>query len=149
MPQPAPPARRVGTAAGAAARDRRGRRRRHSWTGGACAGVLRRARAAATRGERRRFRSLLAVDAVDAVAADALVALVAVLQIPSRVAHRSVMGEGVGPYVACAKHIFFKFRQSDCQRDDKDLGLTSKWNPHVYPAIDPELRKKLETEGKI
>ena len=35
------------------------------------------------------------------------------------------------------------------QRDDKDLGLTSKWNPHVYPAIDPELRKKLETEGKI
>ncbi|MDC0214765.1 NAD-dependent epimerase/dehydratase family protein [Gammaproteobacteria bacterium] len=35
------------------------------------------------------------------------------------------------------------------QRDDNDLGLTSKWNPHVYPAIDPELRKKLETEGKI
>ena len=34
------------------------------------------------------------------------------------------------------------------QRKDNELGLSSKWNPHVYPAIDPELRQKLESEGK-
>ena len=35
------------------------------------------------------------------------------------------------------------------QRKDNELGLSSKWNPHIYPAIDPELRRKLESEGKV
>ncbi|MEM7016039.1 MAG: NAD-dependent epimerase/dehydratase family protein [Pseudomonadota bacterium] len=37
---------------------------------------------------------------------------------------------------------------NDWQHEHNDLGIKSKWNPHVYPAIDPELRKKLEAEGK-
>tara|TARA_Y100000766_G_scaffold205192_1_gene177053 strand:+ start:82 stop:564 length:483 start_codon:yes stop_codon:yes gene_type:complete len=35
------------------------------------------------------------------------------------------------------------------QRKENELGLSSKWNPHIYPAIDPELRRKLESEGKV
>ena len=35
------------------------------------------------------------------------------------------------------------------QREGNDLSIVSSWNPHVYPAIDPELRTKLEREGKI
>ena len=35
------------------------------------------------------------------------------------------------------------------QRKDNELGLSSKWNPYIYPAIDPELRQKLESEGKV
>jgi len=35
------------------------------------------------------------------------------------------------------------------QREENELGLSSKWNPHIYPAIDPELRKKLESEGRV
>ena len=34
------------------------------------------------------------------------------------------------------------------QREGNDLGIASKWSPHLYPAIDPALRKKLEAEGK-
>ena len=34
------------------------------------------------------------------------------------------------------------------QHEGNELGLSSKWNPHIYPAIDPELRRKLEAEGK-
>ena len=34
------------------------------------------------------------------------------------------------------------------QHEENELGLSSKWNPHIYPAIDPELRRKLEAEGK-
>ncbi|MDE0189942.1 MAG: NAD-dependent epimerase/dehydratase family protein [Gammaproteobacteria bacterium] len=36
--------------------------------------------------------------------------------------------------------------EDNWQRDGNDLGIKSKWNPHMYPAIDPELRKKLEEE---
>ena len=28
------------------------------------------------------------------------------------------------------------------QREGNDLGLKSKWNPHPYPAVDPELRER-------
>ena len=35
------------------------------------------------------------------------------------------------------------------QSKENELGLLSKWNPHIYPAIDPELRRKLESEGKV
>lgn len=34
------------------------------------------------------------------------------------------------------------------QREGNDLGLRSKWSPHLYPAIDPEQRARLEAEGK-
>ena len=34
--------------------------------------------------------------------------------------------------------------EDNWQRDGNDLGLKSKWNPHLYPAIDPALRKQLE-----
>ena len=34
--------------------------------------------------------------------------------------------------------------EDNWQRDGKDLGIKSKWNPHTYPAIDPALRKELE-----
>ena len=37
--------------------------------------------------------------------------------------------------------------EDNWQRDGNDLGIKSKWNPHMYPAIDPELRKKLEEEA--
>lgn len=35
--------------------------------------------------------------------------------------------------------------EDNWQRKDRDLGIKSKWNPHIYPAIDPDLKKKLET----
>ncbi len=38
--------------------------------------------------------------------------------------------------------------EDNWQREGRDLGVKSKWSPHVYPAIDPEARKKLEAEGK-
>jgi nucleoside-diphosphate-sugar epimerase len=38
--------------------------------------------------------------------------------------------------------------QDNWQRDGNDLGIQSKWSPHLYPAIDPEVRQKLEAEGK-
>lgn len=34
------------------------------------------------------------------------------------------------------------------QRDGNDLGIKSKWSPHLYPAIDPELRQKMLAEGR-
>ena len=34
------------------------------------------------------------------------------------------------------------------QRDGNDLGIVSKWSPHLYPAIDPELRARLVAEGR-
>ena len=37
--------------------------------------------------------------------------------------------------------------QDNWQRDGNDLGIKSKWNPHTYPAIDPEVRKRLEAEA--
>ena len=37
--------------------------------------------------------------------------------------------------------------EDNWQRQDKDLGILSKWNPHTYPAIDPELRQKLEANA--
>ena len=37
--------------------------------------------------------------------------------------------------------------EDNWQRDGKDLGIKSKWNPHTYPAIDPSLRKQLEAEN--
>ena len=38
--------------------------------------------------------------------------------------------------------------EDNWQRDGNELGIDSKWNPHLYPAIDPEMRKQLEAEGK-
>lgn len=37
--------------------------------------------------------------------------------------------------------------QDNWQRDGRDLGIKSKWNPHTYPAIDPALRKELEASA--
>ena len=37
--------------------------------------------------------------------------------------------------------------EDNWQRDDNDLGIKSKWSPHMYPAIDPERRKQLEAEA--
>lgn len=34
------------------------------------------------------------------------------------------------------------------QHEENDLGIPSKWNPHLYPAIDPDLRKQLEADGR-
>ena len=39
--------------------------------------------------------------------------------------------------------------EDNWQRDGKDLGIKSKWNPHTYPAIDPALRKQLEAGQRI
>ena len=33
------------------------------------------------------------------------------------------------------------------QREGKDLGIKSRWSPHLYPAIDPELKQKLEARA--
>ena len=33
------------------------------------------------------------------------------------------------------------------QRDGNDLGIKSKWSPHTYPAIDPALRERMESEA--
>jgi hypothetical protein len=30
------------------------------------------------------------------------------------------------------------------QREGNDLGIESRWSPHLYPAIDPELKRKIE-----
>ena len=38
--------------------------------------------------------------------------------------------------------------QDNWQRDGRDLGIKSKWNPHTYPAIDPALRKELEANDR-
>ena len=38
--------------------------------------------------------------------------------------------------------------EDNWQREGHDLGIPSAWNPHLYPAIDPDLRAKLEAEGK-
>ena len=38
--------------------------------------------------------------------------------------------------------------EDNWQREGNDLGIESKWNPHLYPAIDTELRKKLEADAK-
>ena len=37
--------------------------------------------------------------------------------------------------------------EDNWQRDGNDLGLKSKWNPHMYPAIDPALRERLEADA--
>ena len=34
------------------------------------------------------------------------------------------------------------------QREGKDLGIKSKWNPHTYPAIDPALRDRADEKGQ-
>ena len=34
------------------------------------------------------------------------------------------------------------------QRDGNELGIQSKWSPHLYPAIDPELRKQMMEENR-
>lgn len=34
------------------------------------------------------------------------------------------------------------------QRDGNELGIQSKWSPHLYPAIDPEVRKQMNSENK-
>lgn len=38
--------------------------------------------------------------------------------------------------------------EDNWQRDGNDLGIASKWSPHLYPAIDPELRARLVAEGR-
>ncbi len=38
--------------------------------------------------------------------------------------------------------------EDNWQREGYELGIPSAWNPHVYPAIDPALRAKLEADGK-
>ena len=34
------------------------------------------------------------------------------------------------------------------QREGNELDLKSKWRPHTYPALDPEIKKQLEAKGK-
>ena len=34
------------------------------------------------------------------------------------------------------------------QREGNDLGVKSKWSPHLYPAIDPEVRARMVAEGR-
>ncbi|MBF68201.1 MAG: hypothetical protein CMQ29_10965 [Gammaproteobacteria bacterium] len=38
--------------------------------------------------------------------------------------------------------------EDNWQRDGNDLGIASKWSPHLYPALDPELRARLIAEGR-
>jgi bifunctional dihydroflavonol 4-reductase/flavanone 4-reductase len=38
--------------------------------------------------------------------------------------------------------------QDNWQRKGKDLGIKSRWSPHLYPAIDPELRKEIEARER-
>jgi hypothetical protein len=33
------------------------------------------------------------------------------------------------------------------QGEGNDLGIRSKWSPHLYPAIDPEVRRRIEAEA--
>ncbi|MFP6584541.1 MAG: NAD-dependent epimerase/dehydratase family protein [Candidatus Hydrogenedentota bacterium] len=37
--------------------------------------------------------------------------------------------------------------EDNWQREGNDLGIKSKWSPHMYPALDPELKKKLEAKA--
>ena len=37
--------------------------------------------------------------------------------------------------------------EDNWQREGRDLGIESRWRPHVYPALDPELKKKLEADA--
>ncbi len=37
--------------------------------------------------------------------------------------------------------------EDNWQREGRNLGIESKWNPHLYPAIDPALRQRLEAEA--
>lgn len=37
--------------------------------------------------------------------------------------------------------------EDNWQREGNDLGIESKWSPYLYPAIDPELKKKLESKA--
>lgn len=37
--------------------------------------------------------------------------------------------------------------EDNWQREGKDLNIKSKWNPYTYPAVDPQLKNKLEAEG--
>jgi nucleoside-diphosphate-sugar epimerase len=39
--------------------------------------------------------------------------------------------------------------EDNWQREGRDLGIASKWNPHLYPAIDPEVRARLVAEGRV
>jgi len=34
------------------------------------------------------------------------------------------------------------------QHEGNDLGIKSKWSPHLYPAIDPVVKQRLRAEGK-
>ena len=36
--------------------------------------------------------------------------------------------------------------EDNWQREGNDLGIKSKWRPHTYPALDPELKSKLEAQ---
>ncbi len=38
--------------------------------------------------------------------------------------------------------------EDNWQREGNELGIRSKWSPHLYPAIDPEVRAKLQAEGR-
>ena len=37
--------------------------------------------------------------------------------------------------------------EKDWQREGNDLGIKSRWSPHMYPAIDPELKTRLEAQS--
>ena len=39
--------------------------------------------------------------------------------------------------------------EKNWQREHNDLGITSSWNPHIYPAIDPALRSEMEKQGEV
>ena len=36
--------------------------------------------------------------------------------------------------------------EDNWQREGNDLGIKSKWRPHTYPALDPELKSKPEAQ---
>ena len=38
--------------------------------------------------------------------------------------------------------------EQNWQHEGNDLGIASKWSPHLYPAVDPELKQKLEAGQK-
>lgn len=38
--------------------------------------------------------------------------------------------------------------EDNWQREGNDLGIKSKWRPHTYPALSPEIKKKLEAEAR-
>ena len=37
--------------------------------------------------------------------------------------------------------------EDNWQREDNDLGIAAKWSPYPYPALDPAIKQKLESEG--